>query len=86
VRQGQVDLAFVERGALRPVERDERWRWQGGCARDISGSFRRPLARHFPETSRSARAGPGRCRDRLMAERVAVLGTGIMGAPMARNL
>ena len=25
-------------------------------------------------------------RDRLMAERVAVLGTGIMGAPMARNL
>ena len=25
-------------------------------------------------------------RDRVMAERVAVLGTGIMGAPMARNL
>jgi molybdopterin/thiamine biosynthesis adenylyltransferase len=24
--------------------------------------------------------------DRLMAERVAVLGTGILGAPMARNL
>ena len=28
----------------------------------------------------------GAQRDRLMAERVAVLGTGIMGAPMARNL
>src|SRR3954454_16173994 len=30
--------------------------------------------------------GYGRYRDRLMAERVAVLGTGTMGAPMARNL
>ncbi len=42
--------------------------------------------RHFSETSRERPRGPGRYRDRLMAERVAVLGTGIMGAPMARNL
>ena len=33
VRQGRVDLAFAARGALRPVERDERWRWQDGCPR-----------------------------------------------------
>ncbi len=35
---------------------------------------------------RSSSASYGRYRDRPMAERVAVLGTGTMGAPMARNL
>jgi hypothetical protein len=42
--------------------------------------------RSAPEHRIAASTGYGRYRDRLMAERVAVLGTGTMGAPMARNL
>src|SRR3954453_19269320 len=53
-----------------------------GRSGDKSCSSRQSPERQSPETRRSRRPSP----DRLMAERVALLGTGIMGAPMARNL
>jgi 3-hydroxyisobutyrate dehydrogenase len=52
----------------------------------VNGTAAILLFKLFLATDRSARTGRGGYRDRLMAERVAFLGTGIMGAPMARNL